>query len=354
MLDRYDVAIVGAGPAGSVLARELSRLCPGLSVVIIDGQSEARRKPCGGLLAPDAQKALAQFDLTLPNSILADPQIFTVETIDLVSRRVRYYQRHYLNMDRYRFDRWLLSLLPERVEVVKGRVIDIKRAGERFTLVLGNGVVTAKSIVGADGGGSVVRRKLIKRPMRQYIAIQETYTDRGQRLPYYSCVFDPETSESCSWMIRKDGEIIFGGAFDKKGCREAFAKQKARLEEFTEERFGEVIRKEACLVGSPRSMRDLCCGEKNIYLVGEAAGFISASSFEGISYAMLSGKYLAEAFGAENILKDYRKRTRNMRVKLCMKSFKRFVLCSPVLRGIIMKSGVQSIKVKETDREKQG
>ncbi len=351
MTKAYDVAVVGAGPAGAIFARELSRLCPELRVVIVDGQTELRCKPCGGLLAPDAQKALAQFDLTLPNSILADPQIFTVETIDLVSRRVRYYQRHYLNMDRYRFDRWLISLLPTSVEVLNGRVGDIKRAGDRLELTLKDTVITAKSVVGADGGGSVVRRQLLKKPMRQYIAIQETYADRGQRLPYYSCVFDPETSESCSWMIRKDGEIIFGGAFDKKGCREAFERQKARLEDFTKEKFGEVIRKEACLVGSPRSMRDLCCGDAGVYLVGEAAGFISASSFEGISYAVLSGKLLAESFAdgrtADKVLKEYRQKTRGLRTKLCVKSFKRFVLCSPILRGVIMKSGIQSVKVGE-------
>ncbi len=351
MTDRYDVAVIGAGPAGAISALELSKRCPELSVVIIDGQTEARRKPCGGLLAPDAQKTLAQFDLTLPSSILADPQIFTVETIDLVRSRVRYYQRHYLNMDRYRFDRWLLSLLPESVKIVNGRVSDVKRYDDHFELTLGEAVIASKFVVGADGGGSIVRRKLTQSPMRQYIAIQETYLDRGQRLPYYSCIFDPETSESCSWMIRKDGQIIFGGAFDKKGCCEAFAKQKARLEEFTGERFGDMIRKEACLVGSPRGMHDLCCGESGVYLVGEAAGFISSSSFEGISYALLSGKYLAESFengrSCDKILKEYRKRTRSMRVKLCMKSVKRFVLCSPTLRGAIMRSGVKSVKVGE-------
>ena len=108
----YDIAVVGGGPAAATFARRYLILCPGASLLLIDGQNEQHKKPCGGLLAPDSQKALAHFDLTLPKEVLVDPQIFTVQTIDLCSRQVRYYQRYYLNMDRYAFDRWLLSLVP--------------------------------------------------------------------------------------------------------------------------------------------------------------------------------------------------------------------------------------------------
>ena len=117
----YDIIIVGGGPAGSMFARELAMKDPQGKILLIDGQNEQRRKVCGGLLAPDAQKVLAKLDLTLPNSVLADPQIFSVETMDLCSGDTRYYQRHYLNMDRLAFDRWLLSLLPENVEILEGR-----------------------------------------------------------------------------------------------------------------------------------------------------------------------------------------------------------------------------------------
>ena len=75
----YDIVIIGAGPAGSTFAREVSK--SGLSVMLIDGQDETNKKPCGGLLSPDAQKALAHFDLSLPKEVLVDPQIFSVKTI---------------------------------------------------------------------------------------------------------------------------------------------------------------------------------------------------------------------------------------------------------------------------------
>lgn len=39
----------------------------------------------------------------------------------------------------------------------------------------------------------------------------------------------------------------------------------------------------------PRRLSDICLGHDGVYLAGEAAGLISPSSFEGISYALRSG-----------------------------------------------------------------
>ena len=82
MPDVYDVAIVGAGPAGATLARLIGGR---FATAVIDkkGASDGFRKPCGGLLSPDAQRALSRFDMTLPTDVLVSPQIFTVKTMDL-------------------------------------------------------------------------------------------------------------------------------------------------------------------------------------------------------------------------------------------------------------------------------
>ena len=101
-------------------------------------------------------------------------------------------------------------------------------------------------------------------------------------------------------------------------------------------------------MSSPRHIYDFKLSNDNVFLIGEAAGFISASSFEGISSAMLSGKLLAEAFLEGNDRNDiqrlYKRKTRPLRAKLLLKIPKSRILCSPILRKIIMKSGIKNVK----------
>lgn len=345
----YDLAIIGSGPAGATLARLVNS---GIRTVIIDKKKESSagfEKPCGGLLAPDAQRALSRYNITLPKDVLVDPQIFSVKTIDLHSGLIRHYQRCYMNMDRHKFDMWLCSMIPPHVKRIEGLCIDIAPINCGYSIEYAQDgtyhSITAKYIVGADGANSIVRNKLFPdKKLRRYTAIQQWFACENQT-PFYSCIFDPDTSDCCSWSISKDKFFIFGGAFPVKESRSRFEEQKKKLMDLGFP-LQTPLKTEACMVLRPRSFFDFCIGNNNAFLIGEAAGFISPSSLEGISYAMESADMLSAALSSSNPAANYRRKTLKLRLKLGIKVLKCPFMYNPFLRRLVMKSGIQSIKVK--------
>lgn len=352
----YDVVIIGAGPAGSNLARLIGKK---LKVLIIDKRDMENESPanhlskcCGGLLAPDAQKMIAKLGLGMPKDILVDPQLFAVRTIDLTNNLERLYQRFYWNMDRDKFDKWLVSIIPPEVEkkfnAMFKSFIEIPEGYEVQYLCNGESLsVKTKILIGADGGFSKVRNLMNKEgnfPER-YIAIQEWF-ECADKIPYFTAIFDEEITDFYSWIIPKENYLLLGSALrPKENTREKYECLKSKLINLGFN-FEHKVKTESAHIYRPREVSQFYVGRGRIAFIGEAAGAISPSSAEGISYALKSSLYLAESLekGMDGFVERYQKKVRNIKVNLFMKNLKSPAMYQPFVRKLAMKSGLQSIK----------
>ncbi|CDX03178.1 Protein CbrA [Desulfitobacterium hafniense] len=351
----YDVLIIGAGPAGSSLARLIGDK---YKVLLIDKRDLANENPhnlagkcCGGLLAPDAQKMIAKLGLGIPKDILVNPQLFAVRTIDLTNNLERLYQRFYLNMDREKFDRWLVSILSKKVDKKFNSVFkDFAEipGGYEIRYIHNGQEISAKTrvIIGADGAFSKLRRFLnqdINSP-EKYIAIQEWY-ECPHHVPYFTAIFDEEISDFYSWIIPKENYLLLGSALKpKERAREKYELLKTKLTQrgFN---FDNKIRTEGAYLYRPKKVSQFYAGRDSIALVGEAAGGISPSSAEGISYALKSSAYLAQSLekGIDGFLDRYKLKVKGIKLNLLFKNLKSPAMYNPLLRQLAMKSGLQSI-----------
>ena len=353
----YDIAIIGAGPAGATLARLIGE---SYKVLLVDKrklterpESFSSRKCCGGLLAPDAQRMLSKLGLGLPRSVLEEPQLFVVKAVDMEQGLERYYQRHYINMNRQEFDRWLLSLVPSGVEIRTNCRLKSYASEESFfklTLVQDNKthVERSKILVGADGATSKVRLQASSRISfpKKYFAIQE-WVEGDKNFPYFTSLFDREITDYYCWTIPKGEYLIIGAALHpKQKTSEKFNLLKSKLKHRGFE-FGKTVWREGAFILRPVETRQVSTGKKGIALLGEAAGWISPSSAEGLSYAFKSALFLAEALRTkpDGFEKRYYERTKELRRNIFLKNLKSHFIFNPTLRKSVMRSNLQSMQM---------
>lgn len=351
----YDIVIVGSGPAGSNLARLIGGK---YKVLLIDKRDMENENPkkltnkcCGGLLAPDAQKMIARLGLGIPKDILVEPQLFAVRTIDLTNNLERLYQRFYLNMDREKFDRWLVSIVPTVVDKKYNSTfknfVEIPD-GYEIRYIHNGQEISAKTrvIIGADGAFSRVRNfinKDINTP-EKYISIQEWF-ECPNYIPYFTAIFDEEISDFYSWIIPKENYILLGSALrPRENTREKYDMLKSKLTRLGFN-FDNKLKTEGAFINRPKKVSQLYLGRDGIALIGEAAGAISPSSAEGISYALKSSLYLAQSLdeGIDGFLDRYKQMVKDIKLNLLIKNLKSPAMYNPFLRNLAMKSGLQSI-----------
>lgn len=340
----YDVAIIGAGPAGAVLARLLGRTH---RVLLVERHGEGDGgKCCGGLLTPEARAALAACGLEPPASVLADPQAGPVRILDLDNGLDRLMPRGYANCYRGKLEAWLRAQAREaelRMDTsLRGIVEDV----DSLTLTLSAGgrqyIERARLLVGADGAASLVRKWAAPHQPRPttYVALQAWYA--GEAPPYHAAIFDAGVTDFYGWTISKAGQLVVGAALPAGGGAAArLERMTARLREYGY-RFGELLRREAAPVLRPR-VGDVWTGAGRVLLIGEAAGWINPSSAEGFSYAFRSASALAQALqaGVEGADARYHRFTAPLRAEIVRNGMKSAVQDIAWLRRPLLYAGTR-------------
>lgn len=321
----YDVCIVGAGAAGCVLAAQLD---PGLRVLLVETRSLPRKKPCSGVLVREGIRAL--LPLAPPERIFLEPREIDITYADWSCDTSHRSSKRFWNLDRQTLDAWLLDRLASRENVAV-------RDATRLTAVSqdpGAGAwklalrhrgricsVTALQVVGCDGANSFVRRTINGVGPQHYVAIQELVpcARRRPELSVAHFIFDARLTDWYGWLIPKGDYVDLGLAADPRRGRRAFEIFKKEIAS----RFGVtetgVLR--AALLSRLGAIEQICLGAGSVFLAGEAAGLISPSSGEGISYALRSGALLATALneGSGDVLARYREACQPLVERLSLK-----------------------------------
>lgn len=291
--DRYDTVVVGAGPAGVMAA--LHAVSRG-SVLLVEASALPRDKSCGGMLNEYAQRFLRDYGAIPESSVLAPRWVnFRYRDWDRSIRKPT--ELRFLNVDRRRFDEWLVSLLPQGVTVMGATTLSSFEADHdgvvvRLDTPSGRAAVRCENLIGADGPRSAVRRQLGGDVASRYVTLQDFCRIEGEIDPYFDCVYMRDIGDefAYAYVVPKGDVAIVGSVFYPKTKR-PHVKHDQVLEVLRDALpLGESGKREAWVALSVRSPEDVTPGTGRVLLAGEAGGFMSPTSGEGISYALNTGR----------------------------------------------------------------
>lgn len=309
------VAVIGGGPAGGAAAETLAK--GGIETFLIERKMD-NCKPCGGAIP---LCMVGEFDLPLdiidrrvtkmkmisPSNVAVDigQTLKPHEYIGMVRREV---------LDAYLRDRASAS----GATIINGLFLkmDMPAAATapyflHYTAYDGKTGASGKrqtlevdAIIGADGANSRVAKSIGAGDYEYAIAFQERIKIPDDKMQYYEdlaemYVGDDVSPDFYGWVFPKCDHVAVGtGTVTHKSDIKKF-QLATRLRAKDKILGGKIIRVEAHPIPEhprPKRLAD------RVALVGDAAGYVTKCSGEGIYFAAKSGRMCAEAIveGSEN------------------------------------------------------
>jgi len=286
-MTRYDVVIVGAGPAGAATAILTARA--GLSTLVFERSQFPRDKVCGDCVNPAAWTVLDRLGVSASIDLLPSARLRWVNFLDLVGRAIRFDlpndSRGERGIRRKIFDDTLIRhAMAEGTEIHFGNPVLKVENGVGWTITAGERTVQARFLVAADGRNSSVARLLANFP--------RTQTDRVALQTHFSIDVEPHVS----LQLNRYGYL--GSATIGEGlmnlclvCRPQYA-ELFRVE--AARRYGLPVDHRWQSI-TPLTRSPIVARRGNLLYVGDAGRVVEPLTGEGILYALRSGVLAAEA-----------------------------------------------------------
>ena len=317
---KYDVLIIGAGPAGANAAISYKNLNPNLVVGLVDKSLFPRDKSCGDAIGPGVISALKRFNNE--HILEGEPQVVSTTLYGPDNIGIQNYIPEVKNKEdsivyvipRIDLDNRILNLAKDLdVDVTEGLsfvsfeenpnkniLVKFKNKDEEF-------LFSTKLLVGADGANSRIRKQLnLKQNSDWHKAIAiRAYIDS----PNYIEIFNERT---LMFEINVSAEKGYAWAFPSKGNLlnigigvpvSIFKKDKLNINQLLKDFIAQLesrgvivenIRKQKSYMLPFASSRPKLKKNINIALIGDASSMINPISGEGIFYGMEAGYLLAK------------------------------------------------------------
>lgn len=302
---KYDIAIVGGGPAGSLAGINL--IGSGLRVVILDRARFPRLKPCGGGIS---YRVFRRFPYLADTLRSVPTNVVSKVTFASPSGNVVHFESThplYAMVRRIEFDNALLDHCKQGgIEVKEDfTVVRVEPGTEEISLTSSSGQnISAEMVIGADGVNSVVA---VHTGFRRAWTPLQIAIDGTEESPFSDLQSKKDTMYVYYGM---GGGYGYGYVFPKEqhvnfgiGYLLDYYKRTARGTAY-EQHLGFLHHLESTGVITGTSQRENfhayvlpisgpleTLSRDRILLAGDAGGFVNGFTAEGIYYAMVTGEY---------------------------------------------------------------